>query len=226
MNIMNIKLQIGKRIAEGRAALGLSQLELSEITGFGKTRISNWETGFRTPKLEESKVLEKCLNVPAPYLLCLSESKEFPNLSDKNQREFKSIPILNETELLQLQLPVQLEQCSADGYLPLMKAHELIAEQGSFAFQLYDNSMAPEFNKNDIIVINPNQKIRHNDKVLVKICGTDEIVFRKYFLDNTNINEPIIKLVPNDSNWVTHKIENSADFLILGVLSTMQRLFI
>ena len=222
---MSIKLLIGKRIAEARAALGLSQVELSQVTGFGKTRISNWETGFRTPKLEDAKTLEKCLNVPAPYLLCLNDIKEtLPNFS-KNQREFKSIPILSEAQLLKVEQQGGLDPHAAESYLPLIKSNEILLEQGAFAFKLQDNSMSPEFSKNDIIVLNPHAKVRHNDTILVKIRGTNEILFRKYFLDNANINNPIIKLIPNHTDWITHSPENQSDLLILGVLSTLQRLF-
>lgn len=222
---VNIKLLIGKRIAEGRSALGLSQVELSAVTGFGKTRISNWETGFRTPKLEDAKTLEKCLNIPAPYLLCLTDSQEFTDETGKNQRVFKSIPIFTEAELLKMEQVAQLDQHVAENYLPLIKSNEILVDQGAFAFRLHDNSMSPEFNKNDLVVLNPNAKLRHNDTILVKVRGTNEIVFRKYFLDNVNINKPIIKLIPNDSNWLVHSTENQSDLLIFGVLSTLQRLF-
>lgn len=222
---VNIKLLIGKRIAEGRSALGLSQVELSAVTGFGKTRISNWETGFRTPKLEDAKTLEKCLNIPAPYLLCLNDNKEFPHDSGKNQREFKSIPIFSEAELLKVEQLTQLDQYGAENYLPLIKSNEILLEQGAFAFELPDNSMAAEFKKNDLVVINPNEKVRHNDTILVKIRGTNEILFRKYFIDNTNTNNPVIKLIPSHSDWVTYSAKNQSDLLIFGVLSTKQRLF-
>ena len=222
---MSIKLLIGKRIAEARAALGLSQIELSAVTGFGKTRISNWERGFRTPKLEDAKTLEKCLNVPAPYLLCLNDNKEIRPNFGKNLKEFKFIPILSEAELLKVEHTLQLNQHHVESYLPLIKSNEILFEQGAFAYELPDNSMSTEFKKNDIVVLNPNEKVRHNDTILVKIRGTNEILFRKYFLDNTHINKPVIKLIPNNSDWLTLIPENQSDLLIFGVLSTKQRLF-
>ena len=222
---MSIKLLIGKRIAEGRLALGLSQVELSAVTSFGKTRISNWETGFRTPKLEDAKTLEKFLNLPAPYLLCLTDSKEMPHDFGKNQKEFKSIPLLSEAELLKVEQHKQLNTCCAESYIPLIKSNEILFEQSAFAFKLPDNSMSPEFAKNDIIVFNPAAQARHNDNILVKIRGTNTIVFRKYFLDTTNIANPIIKLIPNHTDWLPHTTENQSDLFILGVQSSLQRLF-
>ncbi len=222
---MSIKLLIGKRIAEGRLALGLSQVELSAVTGLGKTRISNWETGFRTPKLEEAKILERCLNIPAPYLLCLSDNKNFPQDLSNNSRQFKSIPIFNEAELLKTECIEELNLHDVEDYLPLIKSNAILFEQGAFAFRLHDNSMSPEFNKNDIVVLNPHAKLRHNDTILVKIRGTNEILCRKYFLDNVNINNPVIKLIPTHNDWLIHSTKNPSDLLIFGVLSTLQRLF-
>ena len=222
---MTIKLSIGKRIAEARSALGLSQIELSEMTGFGKTRISNWETGFRTPKLGDSKILEKTLKIPAPYLLCLTEDKTFSDTSNKKQREFNSIPLFSESEILQAEYPLNIEAHDAVEYLPLIQSNAILAEQGAFAFRLVDNSMSPAFDKNDIIVLNPSVQVRHNDYVLVHIPATNTLVFRKYFLDNAHITKPSIRLIPSNSDWVTNSTDTPSDLRILGVLSTIQRLF-
>ena len=222
---MDVKILIGQRIAEARKKIGLSQIELSDITGFGKTRVSNWETGFRTPKLEDAKILEKVLNVPAPYLLCLSDIKEFPADFGVRNVPFKSIPLFTESDLVKIDQLVQLEIYNTLNYLPLVSSVEEHIGQGFYSFQLFDDSMSPDFNKNDLIVFNPYAKVRHNDLILVKILGSDEILFRKYFIDNSEIGKPLIKLIPINNEWIATNINDQSNLLILGVMSSVQRIF-
>ena len=219
---MDVKILIGQRIAEARKKIGLSQIELSDITGFGKTRVSNWETGFRTPKLEDAKILEKVLNVPAPYLLCLSDIKEFPADFGVRNVPFKSIPLFTESDLVKIDQLVQLEIYNTLNYLPLVSSVEEHIGQGFYSFQLFDDSMSPDFN---LIVFNPYAKVRHNDLILVKILGSDEILFRKYFIDNSEIGKPLIKLIPINNEWIATNINDQSNLLILGVMSSVQRIF-
>ena len=221
---MSIKVLIGNRIAAARTALHLSQIELAALTGFGKTRISNWETGFRTPKLEESKILEKYLKVPAPYLLCLTDQKQLPPMN-VIRNEFKTIPLFYENELL-INVTTTNKQNKTKKYFPLMPQHESLREQNAFAFALFDNSMAPEFIETDIIVFVPNPQVRHNQLILVSLKDSQDIMFRRYYLDNSNRNAPVIKLIPSSPEWITHQVEHQTDLIILGVMSTRQRLFI
>lgn len=222
---MDSKLLVGKRIAEARIALGISQVQLSKITGFGKTRISNWETGFRSAKPNDAKTLEKHLNVSAGYLLGITDSKAIIDNLSNYKTKFKSIPILTEAQLLNIELPIQIEKYRAEDNLPLAKSHENLIEQGAFAFELYDNSMFPEFNKQDTIVFIPTEKIKHNDYVLVRLRETDEIIFRKYCHDNSQVDDPIVNLEPINNDWLTRTIKKT-DLMILGVMSGRHRLFL
>ena len=222
---MLVKSLIGHRIAEARMALNLSQIELSALTGFGKTRISNWETGFRTPKLEESKILEKHLGVPAPYLLCLTNNKSIQRMANNDSQAFEAIPLFNEATLLQTEKPSALKKIEPSDYFPLIHANQKLIEQQAFAFELFDESMAPECCKNDIVVFIPSEKVRHNDLILASVRGRSEILFRKYYLDNSAPDQTIIKLIPNNPDWVTSIIHDESDLIVLGIMSNKQRLF-
>lgn len=225
---ISIRSTIGKRIAEARTNLELSQGDLAQKTGFGKTRISNWETGFRTPKLEESKVLEKFLGVPAPYLLGLTNSKETTPSSPQSlyPHAFPSIPIYTEQDIIQRALAPNSESPKdTNTVLPLLHHQKNLVEKKAFAFQLLDNSMAPEYRKNDIIVFDPTVKPRHNDHVLALVRDSHEVIFRRYFMDNSQSQHPIVKLIPNHTDWFDYSINNSDDIVILGVKSDTQRVF-
>lgn len=227
----SIRATIGKRIAEARTKLSLSQAELAQKTGLGKTRISNWETGFRTPKLEESKILEKFLGVPAPYLLGLTNSqKEEPRMIQSlYPHSFPAIPIYTEQSI------AQQDNIGCRGtsntpatdyqYLPLLNHQKHLMDKQAFAFQLLDSSMMPEYRKNDIIVFDPTAKPRHNDNVLALIHATQEIIFRKFFIDNSQPQHPIVKLIPHHADWFSYAINNPEEVIILGVKVDTQRVF-
>ncbi|HHF7349671.1 TPA: helix-turn-helix domain-containing protein [Legionella feeleii] len=222
---MNIKILIGQRISEARKNLGLSQVQLSQLTGFGKARLSNWETGFRTPKLEEAKILEKHLHVPASFLLCLTDEKTFPENFGISKVTFKSIPLFREIDLHRIDQIVQMELYKTKDYLPVYPGIDNRIGQNFFAFQLFDDSMSPVYNKHDIIVFDPNQKAHHNDEVLVKVRHTNEILFRKLYIDNSTIEASKIELRPINNMWLSTKIDELSNIIFLGVASYEQRIF-
>ena len=214
-----IRSMIGKRIAEARANLGLSQADLAQKTGFGKTRISNWETGFRSPKLEESKILERCLGVPAPYLLGLTHRIEMDHSASPSfsTPAFPLIPIYTEQDIAGL--------LQATRYLPLMHHQQNLVKKRAFAFQLLDNSMAPEYRKQDIIVCDPTTKPRHNDSVLAFIYDSHDVVFRKYFVDTSDSQHQTIQLIPSHPDWFSYTVNTPDNLVILGVKTYTQRIF-
>tara|TARA_R110002096_G_scaffold326071_1_gene519950 strand:+ start:75 stop:419 length:345 start_codon:yes stop_codon:yes gene_type:complete len=69
---MNIKEISGKRIAEARDKLGLTQRELAELVpGLSPSRLGNYEQGGRYAPPEILLGLAKVLNEPASYLAAL-----------------------------------------------------------------------------------------------------------------------------------------------------------
>ena len=254
-----IRSMIGKRIAEARANLGLSQADLAQKTGFGKTRISNWETGFRSPKLEESKILERCLGVPAPYLLGLTHRIEMDHSASPSfsTPAFPLIPIYTEQDIAGLLQATRSQDLSKDmvstatekrthhptydnqglhsqsapippyhgQYLPLMHHQQNLVKKRAFAFQLLDNSMAPEYRKQDIIVCDPTTKPRHNDSVLAFIYDSHDVVFRKYFVDTSDSQHQTIQLIPSHPDWFSYTVNTPDNLVILGVKTDTQRIF-
>jgi predicted GIY-YIG superfamily endonuclease/DNA-binding XRE family transcriptional regulator len=48
---------IGIRIRDLRLSLGLNQLDYCKLLGFNATQLSNWETGFRQPTIDNSIII-------------------------------------------------------------------------------------------------------------------------------------------------------------------------
>lgn len=223
--LMSIKLSIGRRISEARKSIGLSQVQLSQLTGFGKARLSNWETGFRTPKLEEAKILEKYLKVPAAFLLCLTNEKIFPEHFGERIVSFKSIPMFIEDELYKIDQAVQIEMYNTKNYLPIYPENNARIDSNFFAFQLFDDSMSPIYHKDDIIVFNSQSRAHHNDDVLVKIKDSNEVLFRKLFMETSSDGSTKIKLQPINDHWSPIDIPELSKIIIFGIASYKQRIF-
>lgn len=84
----------GDRIAELRHKKGFSQSTLAEITGVGKSTISNYETGYCPPNPDIAVSIAEALDTTPEYLLTGDET---PNLSDPvlNYSRVTKIPIYN-----------------------------------------------------------------------------------------------------------------------------------
>lgn len=60
---------IGSKIKAARKAAHMGQAELGEAIGIGKSSISEWESGKRSPDIDKVKDIAKVLNVTPTYLM-------------------------------------------------------------------------------------------------------------------------------------------------------------
>lgn len=60
---------IGSKIKAARKAAHMGQAELGEAIGIGKSSISEWESGKRSPDIDKVKDIAKALNVTPAYLM-------------------------------------------------------------------------------------------------------------------------------------------------------------
>lgn len=64
---------IGSKIKAARKAAHMGQAELGEAIGIGKSSISEWESGKRSPDIDKVKDIAKVLNVTPAYLMGWNE---------------------------------------------------------------------------------------------------------------------------------------------------------
>jgi transcriptional regulator with XRE-family HTH domain len=208
---MEIKKKIGKRIASTRKKLGLSKVALSEKTGFGASRLGNWEAGIRTPKLVDVKVLEEVLGVASTYILCLVDNED-----GSVEKNYKSMPLFNEETLTQLNNETPIENIET---LPLPVFLEPLLADKPLALRVFDNSMSPLYSKGNILVFLQNKEAKHNDIVLASLPGLSSPIIRKYFIDTSNIENISTRLIPLNDEWVTNHVTDTSSLTIHGVLS-------
>lgn len=65
----NMKNTLGDKIKEARKAVDLTQLQLAEKLGVGKSSVNMWESNARVPRIENLKEIIKITNVPADFFL-------------------------------------------------------------------------------------------------------------------------------------------------------------
>ncbi|MBI2785433.1 MAG: LexA family transcriptional regulator [Legionella longbeachae] len=205
-----INKEIGLRIAESRKKKGMTAIELSKITGFSSARISHWEQGRRLPNLESILVLEEALNVPAAYLLCVDSIQRTPELS------CISIPLHKLTEINESK-PV----CSISVSIPMELDSKYL-----FAVKLLDDSMHSLFRKDDIVVFKTNKEIVDGAFVLFQINKTGQKLFRKYLIDNKNIENPLYKFIALNPDYENITTPNKESFTVLGICNDSIRLFL
>lgn len=205
-----INKEIGIRIAEARKNKGLTTTALSKITGFSTGRISHWENGRRLPNIDSVLVLQKILDVPADYLLCVEKS---------SATEIKKTFSLPFYKLSNLDFDTPFSEINIT--LPLD-----IERQGLFAVQLIDDSMGGLYRKNDIVVLKRSSELVEGSSVLLKINNTGQVLFRKFLIDNSNIENPTYKFISLNAEYETVATSNPKLFTILGYLNDSIRLFI
>lgn len=62
--IGTLRHKVGLRIKSIRTERFLTQVELAEKTGFSRSQVFNYESGIKTPSLEDFELLSNVLNVP------------------------------------------------------------------------------------------------------------------------------------------------------------------
>ena len=60
---------IGDRIRKAREHAGLDQDQLADLTGFGRSTLSNWEHDRNAPSVKKLLDLARALDVPVTWLL-------------------------------------------------------------------------------------------------------------------------------------------------------------
>lgn len=202
---MSIEKNIGCRIKEARLAKNLTAKELSLSLDKTVQMISQWETGKRIPTFETAKQLSKLLDVSISYIYCADTSNT--DSSSENIKLYNMFELLDEKHS---SLGIPQEMINTD-------IKELIA------VKITDNSMENIFRKGDIVIINKEKKPFDGCYVLIKIVHTNQILFRKYHIDNSNLNSPTITLCPLNSSY--EKIEFNTDLItVIGVCSDDLRL--
>ncbi len=211
---MNIKENIGKRIAKARAQADLTLKELAAKTNLNLSRIGNWEQGTRTPALNEIIQLADALNVVPAYLLGLSDIKNPQQYFEK-----RVIPILSLSEA------IKFEEFLGQNFLNSLEKLDCLVldtpvsdNSATFAIKIDDHSMSPEFSIGDVVIMDSQIEPSPGKYVLVQLSNQNKALLRKYRVVNDGIQKQLtIEFVPLNSDWPILSFTDLKSCRILGV---------
>ena len=209
---MDIREQIGNRITQARKTLGITIKTLSERTkNLSPARISNWEQGTRSPGPVEAKLLAQSLNVSASYLLCLTDNPQ-GELTHTSGHGHRFIPVLAMTDA----------HCAKDLVAGMNTERTIVVDgfnksQNSkclFAITVEDNSMQPQFNVGDLVVVDAELLVKPGDYVLVYLPLKKQTVLRKY----GEALGSVFQLLANNELWATVNVKQADEAVVIGVV--------
>ena len=209
---MDIREQIGNRITQARKTLGITIKTLSERTkNLSPARISNWEQGTRSPGPVDAKLLAQSLNVSASYLLCLTDNPQ-GELTHTSGHGHRFIPVLAMTDA----------HCAKDLVAGMNTERTIVVDgfnksQNSkclFAITVEDNSMQPQFNVGDLVVVDAELLVKPGDYVLAYLPSKKQTVLRKY----GEASGSVFQLLANNELWATVNVKQADEAVVIGVV--------
>lgn len=216
---MSFKEEIGQRIAKARKDKQLTIKALSELTKtLSIPRISNWEQGIRSPGPVEALQLAEHLDISASYLLGLT-----PNPSGDLSSSLATAPFVPFQEIEQF-----INDSNSHESLKEIIVQSLNEESYQHAelvaTRLIDDSMNPEFQKNDLVIVDCHKHPTPGQYVLVYLQDKSQVVFRKY--SENNKNEALFELLATNSLWPAITIRGKADAKIIGTLVELRKSYV
>lgn len=164
------------KLKELRQARGITQKQLAEWSGLGRSQISNYENGLRTPDWETQEILADFFNVRLDYLM----DRDTPNTR---------IPVLGKV----------IAGIPLDAVEEIIDYEEIpieMAKNGEyFALQIKGDSMEPKFSAGDVVIVRKQEDVDNGDIAIVLVNGNEATIKKIRKFDGG------INLIPTNSNY-------------------------
>jgi len=185
-----ISQYIGKKIRMYRKNMKLTQDELAEKLNTSKGTISNYETGYRSPRQDDLFLLAEVLKVSIDDL--------FPPRED-NKIETHNIPVVSKISAGE---PIHAEE-NIESYIAIPNAKE-----NTFGLIVNGDSMDKEFKDGDIVIVEKDAIVENGQIGVVHINGYNATVKRIKYND-----DDIILIPESNNNEHVPKIFNRNDHI-------------
>ena len=186
----NLSRYIGKRIRKYRKDMKLTQDELAKKLNTSKGTISNYETGYRSPRQDDLFLLAEVLNINIDDL--------FPPRED-NKIDTYNIPVVSKISAGE---PIHAEE-NIESYISIPNAKE-----NTFGLIVSGDSMDKEFKDGDIVVVEKDAIVENGQIGVVHINGYNATVKRIKYND-----DDIILIPESNNNEHVPKIFNRNDHI-------------
>ena len=186
----NLSQYIGKRIRKYRKDMKLTQDELAKKLNTSKGTISNYETGYRSPRQDDLFLLAEVLKINIDDL--------FPPREDYKIDTY-NIPVVSKISAGE---PIHAEE-NIESYISIPNAKE-----NTFGLIVSGDSMDKEFKDGDIVIVEKDTIVENGQIGVVHINGYNATVKRIKYND-----DDIILIPESNNNEHVPKIFNRNDHI-------------
>lgn len=171
------------KLKELRQARGITQKQLADWSGLGRSQISNYENGIRTPDWKTQEKLADFFNVRLDYLM----DRDVPKTR---------IPVLGKVVA---GIPLDaIEEIIDYEEIPF----EMAKNGDYFALQIKGDSMEPRIKEGDVVIVRKQPDVESGEVAIVLVNG-DEATIKKVQKFNGGIN-----LVPSNPAYEVKTYSN------------------
>ena len=182
----------------------MSQEKLGNYLGLTKQAVSNWEKGKHTPRNDQIISMAILFNVSMEWLLTGNADYLFNKPAEKLSG--KGVPLYSLQEAAKIKDVVDHD----DNRLTI--PNYLNTGPNSFAIELIDDSMSPEYMPGEVVIIDPDITPIPGDHVCATVDGFDAAILRVYRSSGA-MNDQFTLSALNES-W--EDIKNSGQ--VIGVM--------
>ena len=206
---------ISERLKIAMQAAGISQAELARRCNVKPPSVNGWLNGkAKFLRGENLLAAARALNVSQHWLATgqgkMRETDANVSLSTIGDRK---IPLINYVQAGKLTEVADINDIDADNWIPT----DLELSRNAFALEIKGDSMLPEFNEGDRIIIDPDVAPRPGDYVVAK-NHKEEATFKKYRLKGMDSNgNHIFELIPLNEDYPTLR----SNMIPLRIIGTM-----
>lgn len=169
-----------------REKKGLEQQELADMLNVGRSTISCWENGLRSPQMEYVLKLAQYFNVKDDFIFSDLSNVEFDNGSIINiEDNMIKIPVLG---TIKAGIPIEAQEDILE-YIEIPKSWIKGGKQ-FYGLKISGDSMSPKYIEDDIVVFEDSRSYNidsaRNKDCAVMVNG-DDATFKKVLINNDSI---------------------------------------
>ena len=216
--------ELGKRLREARIRNGCSQPQLAEMLGKSKQLVSAWERGTAEITSMTLALVAHRLHCDVNYLLLGGTRPEDKPLNQA-LASGHSVPKISTADVVHLAAG-RIDLLSVKTRIPTYFA----CSHTSFAYELLDEAMAPQFLQGELVVVDPSRSAYPGSFVAAVVYSTagmkfprPTLVMRQIHFSTPIIGEPPYVLTPRAAGWPAIAIHDSKEAKIVGVLACSVR---
>jgi len=215
--IKDLKNRIARAL-EAAKSRGLSQGFIAREIGIKPQAVSQWKTGKAEPTRDNLIGLANITGVDLEWLTTGDETEfSASNTAPVRKPRGRAMPKYTIDQIgkgMDRQSPDKAGE-------PAERVHSYYAcSRGSFALELTDASMQPEFHAGDTVIIDPAIGPEPGDYVCARFAGVKQATFRIYrHRGFEKDGTAIIELAPMNDDWATLHINKDNPGEIVGTMS-------